>query len=123
MSNSKVIMPTLPLDLEPDEARAVIAARPMDMFEVAVRNVYADAETLLLKKHHDYGPKNISNSPGGPMNGLLVRMHDKQARLANLLLERKADPQVDESIEDTLIDLANYALIGVLVARGQWPTS
>jgi hypothetical protein len=25
-----------------------------------------------------------------------------------------------ESIEDTLIDLANYAIIGLLVQRGQW---
>lgn len=40
---------------------------------------------LLLSKHADYGPKNISDSPGGPLNGLRVRMHDKLARINNLV--------------------------------------
>ena len=34
---------------------------------------------LLISKHRDYGPKNISQSPGGALNGLRVRMHDKLA--------------------------------------------
>jgi hypothetical protein len=32
----------------------------------------------------------------------------------------KNDTPNYESIEDTLIDLANYAIIGILVQRGQW---
>jgi len=73
---------------------------------------------ILVAKHADYGPLNIAHAPGGAMNGLLVRMHDKMARLKNLTYNN-ATPNY-ESIEDTLIDLANYAIIGLLVQRGQW---
>jgi hypothetical protein len=73
---------------------------------------------LLLSKHEDYGPKNISDSPGGPLNGLRVRMHDKLARINNLVDTNKG-PQ-HESLEDSFKDMANYAIIGLLVLRGQW---
>lgn len=73
---------------------------------------------IMYRKHKDYGPKNIAGAPGGPMNGLRVRMYDKLARLNNLI--DTGDTPNYESIEDTLIDLANYAIIGLLVQRGQW---
>ncbi len=73
---------------------------------------------LLLQKHEDYGPKNISNAPGGPLNGLNVRMYDKLARLDNLISNKK-DPK-NESLRDTFLDLANYAIIGLLVLDGKW---
>jgi len=72
---------------------------------------------ILYKKHEDYGPMNIAGAPGGPMNGLRVRMYDKLARLSHL---GDNDTPNYESVEDTLIDLANYAIIGLLVQRGQW---
>jgi len=41
--------------------------------------------------------------------GIMVRISDKMTRISNLL---KADAQVkDESVHDTLLDMANYALI------------
>ena len=73
---------------------------------------------LLLSKHEDYGPKNISDSPGGPLNGLRVRLHDKLARLNNLI-DNNSKPN-HETLEDTFMDMANYAIIGLLVLRGQW---
>ncbi len=73
---------------------------------------------ILFRKHEDYGPMNIAGAPGGAMNGLRVRMYDKLARLNNLV--DTGDTPNYESIEDTLIDLANYAIIGLLVQRGQW---
>lgn len=73
---------------------------------------------IMYKKHKDYGPMNIAGAPGGAMNGLRVRMYDKLARLNNLV--DTGDTPNYESIEDTLIDLANYAIIGLLVQRGQW---
>ena len=66
----------------------------------------------------EYEAMVIALAPGGPMNGLRVRMYDKLARLNNLA-DKDATPNF-ESIEDTLIDLANYAIIGLLVQRGQW---
>ena len=72
----------------------------------------------LYDKHKDYGPMNIAGAPGGAMNGLRVRMYDKLARLNNLI--DTGDTPKYESLEDTLLDLANYAIIGLLVQRGQW---
>ena len=80
--------------------------------------ILQELQYIMLKKHEDYGPMNISGAPGGPMNGLRVRMYDKLARLNNLV--DTGDTPNYESIEDTLLDLANYAIIGLLVQRGQW---
>ena len=79
--------------------------------------ILEDLAKILYKKHKDYGPMNIAGAPGGPMNGLRVRMYDKLARLTHL---GDSDTPNYESIEDTLIDLANYAIIALLVQRGQW---
>jgi hypothetical protein len=83
-----------------------------------VDTILNELRSIMMKKQADYGPLNIALAPGGPMNGLRVRMYDKLARLNNLA-DKAATPNF-ESIEDTLIDLANYAIIGLLVQRGQW---
>jgi hypothetical protein len=80
--------------------------------------IYVELEDLLLSKHKDYGPKNISDSPGGPLNGLRVRMHDKMARI-NHLIDNKQQAR-HEPLEDSFKDLANYAIIALLVLRGKW---
>ena len=88
-------------------------------FERQVQARFDELRDLLIKKHADYGPKNISQSPGGPLNGLRVRMWDKQARI-NHLLESGVGPE-NESLRDSFADLANYAVIGLLVLDGVWP--
>lgn len=90
-----------------------------DPFELAVEATFNESRNLLLRKHKDYGPKNIALAPGGALNGLRVRMHDKLARLNNLI-DSGAEPE-NESLRDSLLDLANYSLIGVLVIDGNWP--
>jgi len=87
-------------------------------FELAIWQEVDDLVNLLISKHKDYGPKNISDSPGGAINGLRVRMHDKLARIKNLVDSGK-NPK-HESIEDSFKDMANYAIIGLLVLRGEW---
>lgn len=87
-------------------------------FDDEVRIVYDELMSLLLKKHNDYGPKNISDAPGGALNGLRVRIHDKIARINNLIDNGKT-PEY-ESLEDSFKDLANYAIIALLVLRGKW---
>jgi hypothetical protein len=86
--------------------------------EVNLSNLSKELNDLLLSKHKDYGPKNISQAPGGPVNGLRVRMHDKLARINNLI-DSGASPE-HESLEDSFKDMANYAIIGLLVLRGKW---
>jgi hypothetical protein len=81
--------------------------------------VYTDGlAELLIKKQKDYGPKNISDSPGGPLNGLRVRMFDKLARINNLV-ETGATPE-NESLRDSFMDIANYAIIAMMVLDKQW---
>ena len=86
--------------------------------ETHINATIRELTDLLLSKHKDYGPKNISLAPGGAVNGLRVRMHDKLARINNLV-DSGADPR-HESLEDSFKDMANYAIIGLLVLRGQW---
>jgi hypothetical protein len=88
-------------------------------FEDDVRIVYDELMSILLKKHKDYGPRNIADAPGGPINGLRVRIHDKVARINNLIDTGSDQPEY-ESMEDSFKDLANYAIIGLLVMRGKW---
>ena len=93
---------------------------PYEPFEREVRELFAEAADLLLSKHRDYGPLNIALSPGGPANGLRVRLHDKLARLNNLL-DSGQEPE-HEALEDTWRDIIGYGAIGLLVERGLWPS-
>ena len=89
------------------------------MFEENIDRVLAEVKGILLRKHADYGPGNIADTPGGPMNGLRVRAFDKVARISNLVDGRQ--PAFYESLEDSWIDLMGYSLIATLVMRAQWP--
>jgi hypothetical protein len=93
-------------------------ASPNLQFEEAVQQKFQHAKHVLLSKHKDYGPTNISLSPGGPLNGLRVRMHDKMARI-NHLIDSKRKPEY-ESLKDSFLDLANYAIIAMLVLDDEW---
>jgi hypothetical protein len=90
-----------------------------DKFSKDVSNKFTEANDLLIKKHKDYGPTNIANAPGGALNGLRVRMHDKQARI-NHLIDNNLDPK-NESLRDSFLDLANYAIIALMVIDEEWP--
>lgn len=91
----------------------------VNQFAADMWEIFDSAGNLLLKKHKDYGPTNISRSPGGPLNGLRVRMWDKTARL-NHLIDQGATPE-NESLRDSFIDLLNYSAIALMVLDGKWP--
>lgn len=91
----------------------------VNQFTADMWEVLDSAGNLLLSKHRDYGPTNISHSPGGPLNGLRVRMHDKTARI-NHLIDSGATPE-NESLRDSFIDLLNYSAIALMVLDGSWP--
>jgi len=90
-----------------------------DEFITDVWRILDGAGNLLIRKHHDYGPKNIAHSPGGPLNGLRVRMWDKVARINNLL-DSKVAPS-NESLRDSFVDLLNYSAIAIMVLDKKWP--
>lgn len=88
-------------------------------FELDLWEISDELTNLLIRKHADYGPKNISQSPGGPLNGLRVRMWDKIARINHLL--DTGNNAKNESLEDSFADLANYSIIALMVLKGKWP--
>lgn len=109
----------LPLETNPQVLTNIRKNDVNRDFNDALQHKFQEAKALLLQKHEDYGPTNISNAPGGPLNGLRVRMHDKQARI-NHLIDSKNGPK-NESLRDSFIDLANYAIIALMVLDGDWP--
>lgn len=89
-------------------------------FEQDVRDTFIELGDLLIKKHKDYGPKNISNSPYGVIRGLITRMWDKMARMVNLTKGDNITAE-NEPLEDSFKDMANYSVIAIMELRGQWP--
>ena len=73
---------------------------------------------LMDRKQLDYGPKNIS---GFGTFGVLVRMNDKFERIKHLYNKGKRRKAENESIEDTMRDIANYAVIALMLELGRWP--
>lgn len=90
-----------------------------ERFREASREYYDELHDVLAKKQQDYGPFNIALAPGGPINGLLVRMNDKMQRLINLTYHAEGTPN-HESIKDTYADLANYCIIAMMVMDNRW---
>ena len=115
-SNKRAVIKPKPV--EDEQYAAARKANAESRFVSDVTLIYTELEDLLLSKHKDYGPSNISNAPGGALNGLRVRMHDKLARINNLV-DSNASPE-HESLEDSFKDMANYAIIGLLVLRDKW---
>ena len=104
---------------EHHNSESIIKAFHSNQFAADMWEIFDSAGNLLLKKHKDYGPTNISRSPGGPLNGLRVRMWDKTARL-NHLIDSGATPE-NESLRDSFLDLLNYSAIALMVLDGKWP--
>lgn len=88
-------------------------------FDIDVYDLAEELAELLIRKHKDYGPNNVNNSPYGAIPGLITRMWDKMARIKNLT--EKNTEATNEPLEDSFKDLANYAIIGLMVTRGKWP--
>jgi hypothetical protein len=102
-----------------DNLQANAHSQVDDEFIANVWKVLDSAGNLLIRKHHDYGPKNVAHSPGGPLNGLRVRMWDKVARINNLV-DSKVSPS-NESLRDSFLDLLNYSAIAIMVLDKTWP--
>jgi len=91
----------------------------LDVFEQLASTYYEHGLAVLVGKQSDYGPKNIADAPGGPLNGLRVRMHDKMSRI-NHLVDTGAAP-TNESLKDSFLDMMNYSVIAMMVLEGDWP--
>ena len=99
----------------------------------AIMNNFDRAYDLWARKQHDYGDSNIrlglnlsSSSECSQNNrlaqlGVVIRMNDKISRLINLYKKNMEDTSaVTESIEDTALDIMNYANMLMVLRQGKW---
>ena len=90
-------------------------------------NIQKEQLELFSKKMMDYGLGNIAlggnleneDDVNYALQGIQIRINDKINRLKNLLKNGKSYVE-SESIEDTLIDISNYGIIGLLLGRKKW---
>lgn len=83
------------------------------------KQICEDLNKIYEKKNHDYGD---SFGIGYKEYGLTmpaIRLEDKLNRFKKLGLNNLEAQVNDESIEDTLLDLANYAIMTVIEMRGK----
>jgi len=91
-----------------------MASRPQT-FQEALAAVNEECDAIMVRKQLDYGPDNITT---WGLLGIAVRSTDKVMRLKELLTSGRK-PQ-NESLRDTLVDLRNYATIGLMLMDGVW---
>ena len=72
-----------------------------------------DLNKTYIEKNADYGDAFNKSLDNHGLTAAIVRMEDKMGRFSNLA-GRPASMQVEESLEDTLLDLANYAIMTVM---------
>ena len=95
-------------------------------FEYLVWPYYAEAFATLVERQRAYGPKNIAEAG---IAGVLEQARNKIERASAQLTGRVEagkivlDPMSAEAMatfHDSLVDLANYAIITLALAEGNW---
>lgn len=100
---------------------AKMAAMPKDLeifnVKLCLHKDFCDTLNIIYRqKNHDYGDSFAKVRSVVP-NAILVRLMDKLERLKTLLGKGAQAQVVDESIYDTLIDMANYCIMEVVERR------
>lgn len=86
-----------------------------------IKQLQEERMELSIRKNNDYsGAGKIDNIELGGINGIAIRLFDKACRIMALTINNTKRKVLNETIEDTLKDIANYAEYGVLIRRGQW---
>lgn len=77
---------------------------------------------LYIKKNHDYGDSFHDTYVRLGIISAITRMSDKMNRIVSLVTKDKQEVN-DESLRDTLIDLANYAVMTIMELDGEKPSA
>ena len=64
-----------------------------------------------IRKNSDYGDSFSESMDEYGLTSALIRMGDKMSRLKSLSKHTGSAQVLDESLQDTLLDLANYAIM------------
>jgi hypothetical protein len=86
----------------------------MKITEQSIIDAAGHLEETLIKKNLDYGSSVEKQYLKYGDTSLLIRLEDKFRRLEEIT---DRDTYVDETIADTLLDLAGYALLGYILHR------
>lgn len=79
-----------------------------------IKAISDEIQELLNRKNSDYGDDNLVKY--GEL-GIIIRMSDKLARLENLRTNKIDSKVDDETVEDTLKDLAGYCINYIRLLR------
>ena len=82
-----------------------------------VKDVLDASYKIGIAKNRDYGTVNILKYG---VVGLIVRLNDKISRAVNLLKEGNTALVADEKVEDTIMDMVNYATYGIMLCNNVW---
>lgn len=120
MSRKKTNPRKAPVSASPAEARARMRSAELSKAEDNVdvhRKICAELTALYEKKNHDYGDSFHKSYLEYGMVMPLIRLEDKLNRLKSLTMRDEAKV-TDESIRDTLMDLANYSIMTAMELEG-----
>lgn len=105
-------------DLPPDELARIAALLDLKTTagQIALRYMLEQVQ-LLDAKQQDYGSTNIS---GFGQFGVVVRMNDKFERIKHMFVKKRRKAE-NEPMRDSFRDIANYAVIALMLDMGEWP--
>lgn len=84
----------------------------------AYEEILEELLITFLKKHKDYGKGNILSIKE---LGIAMRISEKIERIKHLLMkEQMGETPTNESLDDSLTDIAVYAIIAKLVRSGKF---
>lgn len=97
-------------------------------FEDVFEEIFKEALDLLIERQRKYGPDNIANQG---IYGIITRIaDDKISRVrtamngkvvnGKIIIDPIQDREAEDTFEDALLDIANYALIALALKRGLW---
>lgn len=89
----------------------------VEKLHMAFDDVLDAATTIFVEKNNAYGTENIAEIG---LHGVVSRMRDKFSRLKQLGADAVGD-YAGESVNDTLYDIINYAVILLLLRGNEWP--
>lgn len=90
---------------------------PEQVLRGHVVDTFNKAFAIWEQRQQKYGPSNISTT--GAL-GCYVRSQDKLARLGRVYKDGVKD-MPDESVNDSWLDLVNYAVMGYMCHNNLWP--
>ncbi|WP_340691072.1 hypothetical protein [Hydrogenobacter thermophilus] len=89
-------------------------------FSVLLKEVLKEVEDMLIQKNTAYGDSYFETRRKYGIQSLLIRLEDKQNRLFSLIIKAGGEGillETDESIEDTIKDIAGYCLLELIYRR------